>query len=208
MARKEKSNYTQESIKRKYTKPGRPKKLTPDKKDNILKKDNLKKLCPSNIPKLNPLESPKLVPNKKDALPKLNPLDSSKSVPEKKELPKLSPLTIRNVTKLDSVVNNTTSSVNSPQKLNKYAGMPKLTPIVKNCETLQPKIISDPISSDNKFVKNEPHSKNIVEPFLKPNLMKPKRDRVRPRVPTGNARKIKETSLFEGTSIFKECIPR
>lgn len=179
MARKEKSNYTVESVKRKYTKPGRPKKLLPDKKDNSPKKDN--------IPKLNPLDSSKLVPNRKDSLPKLNPLDPSKLVAEKKELPKLSPF----VPKLTNDVHNT--NVVNTQKLDKYAGMPKLTPIV---EILQPKF-SHPINSANKSVNDESHSKKLEEPFLKPNLVKPKKDRVKPRVPT-NARKITKENVLEG----------
>ncbi|XP_014206888.2 histone-lysine N-methyltransferase EHMT2 [Copidosoma floridanum] len=109
MARKEKSNYTTETIKRRYNKPGRPRKNfvekkpipklnppesaskstpvdVPPKTDSESKKDSVPDLIPTVPPKSN--DSPKSVePPKVTNPPK--PTNSPKSVVEKKDLPKL-----------------------------------------------------------------------------------------------------------------------
>ncbi|XP_011506175.1 PREDICTED: histone-lysine N-methyltransferase EHMT1 isoform X3 [Ceratosolen solmsi marchali] len=179
MARKEKSNYTVENTKRKYSRPGRPKKLIADKKDTL--------------PKLNPLDPSKVISNKKDTLPKLNPLDPSKFVPDKKDsLPKLSPLDpSKNITLANDI---NCINIDDSRKSNKYEGMPKLTPIIKSCEIIQPKF-SEPINSETT-IKDETFMKNVDESFLKPIAMKSKREKGRLRS-TGTARKIAKGGVFE-----------
>lgn len=119
MARKEKFNYTEETSKRKYTKPGRPKKLTPEKKE---------------LPKLNPIDPSMLIPDRKPALPKLCPLNSLKKInPISHEntttnlsnkyegMPKLTPIIksceiIQSISELDEAVDTITLKSNSQSK--------------------------------------------------------------------------------------------
>jgi euchromatic histone-lysine N-methyltransferase len=184
MARKEKSNYTEENTKRKYSRPGRPKKLIPDKKDTL--------------PKLNPLDPSKLVSNKKDTLPKLNPLDPSKFIADKKDsLPKLSPLDPSKNIPIDNDIS--CINLDDSRKTNKYEGMPKLTPIIKSCEIIQSKF-SDQINDDNNM-KDESFLKNVDESFLKPVSMKTKREKGRLKS-NGTARKIAKGGVFEGTLFY------
>lgn len=149
MARKEKFNYTVETIKRKYTKPGRPKKLTPEKKE---------------LPKLNPIDPTKLTqssPDKKPAMPKLCPLNSLKKI-------------------YPTGNDGQSASLDSLPRPNKYEGMPKLTPIIKSCEIIQPMTQYTEVT-DTSSMKSTVVSKDLNEVFLKP-IPKKANEKSRPKV--------------------------
>ncbi|XP_001604667.2 histone-lysine N-methyltransferase EHMT2 isoform X1 [Nasonia vitripennis] len=270
MARKEKFNYTEESTKRKYSKPGRPRKVLPEKKDtipllnpiepqkvvaekdsipkkdtalkkdtlskkesvaqknNLSKKDNVPKkvevsevdvppekdiaskvdtsspmkddvsksdISPrkdnlpkkNHIPKLTPLDSIKPISEKKAPIPKLNPLVPQKLISDKHlpKLPKLSPL---NSPRFMIGKNKNNPKLDSSQKSNKYEGMPKLTPIIKNPEIVQ-QTFSQPSARTIKIVQDETLLENENEAFRKPVSMKLKRIKNRIQA-ISNARKL------------------
>lgn len=202
MARKEKSNYVTETVKRKNNKPGRPKKPIVEKKTTIPK---LNPLGPP--PKLTPIEPLKLKTtdhNKKDNIPDLNPINLPNSVGESKKsisppkqiqdkkdnMPNLKPLvklsnsisdgkdnsSIQNYSLLKPIVNTIENATNSSPKFNKFSEMPKLTPIFQNNDLLK----FDEQQTSNLNSKSESLLKNSNDnddAFLKPPQTKLKRDR-------------------------------
>ncbi|XP_058802686.1 histone-lysine N-methyltransferase EHMT2 [Phymastichus coffea] len=199
MARKERSNYTEESTKRRYTKPGRPRKISVEKRDSnskaLEKAESLDKTHSfskaadkiDSIPQLKPLDPSKWNTDKIMALPKLSPLDPTKWAVDKKDLPKLSPLKPqKEVVTVDNEKNGLDAV--SLQKLNKYEGMPKLTPIVKTAEILSQfsEVTIHNISSSN--AKNRSLLKRSNEAFLKPTLKIKKREKPRPVTVSNDAK--------------------
>lgn len=170
MARKEKSNYTEEHLqfkKRKYSKPGRPKKL-------VLGKDQIKQtqIKPSDV--------------RQEAETSLLS-DGNISTSENSML-ESSCNTILSENMNDSVVEDTQSFSSD------FDGMPKLSPMTRSSES-QIKLgnsIGSPGSDDVPLA-------DIQKPFLKPaTASRPKRERGRPRGSTQAARKIAKADSYEG----------
>ncbi|KAG7196630.1 hypothetical protein KM043_015978 [Ampulex compressa] len=169
MARKEKSNYTEEHLQfkkqRKYNKPGRPKKVIPGKEP--VKQLQIKASEVSQEPE---------VPNS-DGIIGMSDLKANL---ESSKTPVL----------LES--SSGEMSLDESQSFSSdFDGMPKLSPMNKNTES-QTKLnnsIASPISEDTPLAE-------IEKPFLKPATSRPKRERGRPRGSQA-ARKIAKVDLFE-----------
>lgn len=159
MARKEKSNYTGEFKRRKYNKPGRPKKL------NSLKDQVKQKLSDVRAESETSLLSDG---NTSESII----LDSSRNT--------LSENSIN-----DSVMEDLSSD---------FEGMPKLSPMTRNSESLAKlnNSIGSPVSDDIPLA-------DIEKPFLKPaTATRPRRERGRPRGSSQSARKIVKADAYEG----------
>lgn len=173
MARKEKSNYTEENLQfkkqRKYNKPGRPKKVVQGKDQN--------KQVQAKPPDI-----------RQDAEPSI--IDGNISISEVN-------------TTVDSSRNSAMSETSTNETLlddsqsfsSDFEGMPKLSPMIKSSES-QSKMnnsLGSPISDEVPLA-------DIEKPFLKPATGRPKRERGRPRGSQG-ARKIAKADLFEGIKL-------
>ncbi|XP_076233464.1 histone-lysine N-methyltransferase G9a [Calliopsis andreniformis] len=168
MARKEKSNYTEENLQfkkqRKYSKPGRPKKVIQGKDQKQLQ---------AKPPEIRP-EAEVSMSDGNISISEVNStLESS-----------------RNSSLAESSANETILD-ESQSFSSDFDGMPKLSPMIKNSES-QTKLsnsIGSPISDDIPLA-------DIEKPFLKPATGRPKRERGRPRGSQG-ARKIAKADSFE-----------
>ncbi|XP_011347416.1 histone-lysine N-methyltransferase EHMT2 isoform X2 [Ooceraea biroi] len=171
MARKEKSNYTEEhmqSKKRKYNKPGRPKKIVPGKE-----------------PAKQTQGKPSDVRQEIDTL-----LLSDGSISENALLD-----STRNSVSEGGVNDNTTEE--SQSFSSDFDGMPKLSPMMKTSEpqTKLSNSISSPSSDDVPLADIE---KPFLKPVT---ANRPKRERGRPRGSTQAARKIAKADLYEETPV-------
>lgn len=172
MARKEKSNYTEEHLQfkkqRKYSKPGRPKKVVPGKDHN--------KQAQTKPPDISQ-ETEASISDTNVGTPEINStLDSSK-----------------NSILSDNSANETTLD-DSQSFTSDFEGMPKLSPMTKSGDshTKLSNSIGSPSSDDIPLAE-------IEKPFLKPATSRPKRERGRPRGSQA-ARKIAKADLFEDGS--------
>jgi len=169
MARKEKSNYTEEhmqSKKRKYNKPGRPKKLAGKEQA----KQSLGKLSDVRQEADTSLLDSNINISTESAL-----LDSSRN-------------------SISESGGNDSNMEESQSLSSDFDGMPKLSPMTKNSESqIKPSnSISSPTSDDVPLA-------DIEKPFLKPaTAARPKRERGRPRGSTQAARKIAKADPYEG----------
>ncbi|XP_043253694.1 histone-lysine N-methyltransferase EHMT1 isoform X1 [Colletes gigas] len=172
MARKEKSNYTEENLQfkkqRKYNKPGRPKKVIQGKDQN--------KQAQTKPPDIRQ-EAETSITDGNSSLSEVN-------------------------TALECSRNSSMSESNANEAIldesqnfsSDFDGMPKLSPMIKSSES-QTKLsnsIGSPTSDDAPLT-------DIEKPFLKPATGRPKRERGRPRGSQG-ARKIAKADLFEDGS--------
>lgn len=174
MARKEKSNYTEEFGKRKYNKPGRPKKIVPGK-------EQIKQIQ-AKLPDGRPdMETSQIASSDGNSTVDSTILDSSRNA---------SSLTENSVN--DSVMEDSQTFSSD------FEGMPKLSPMTRSSES-HAKLgnsISSPGSDDIPL-------SDIQKPFLKPATqpaVRPKRERGRPRGSTQAARKIAKADLYEDGS--------
>lgn len=162
MARKEKSNYTGEFKRRKYSKPGRPKKL------NSVKDQAKQKLSDVRAESETSLLSDGNVSTSENVI-----LDSS-----------------RNTTLSENSINDSVTEDLSSD----FEGMPKLSPMTRNSESLTKlsNSVSSPVGDDVPLA-------DVEKPFLKPaTATRPKRERGRPRGSSQSARKIIKTDTYEG----------
>lgn len=171
IARKEKSNYTEEHLQfkpiRKYSKPGRPKKIFQAKE--MMKQSHFKVLEARHDLMNNTAETNSSYNEMNSAL------KSSKN------------LSFTENSVSDSAIDD---SQNSSAE---FDGMPKLSPIMKNTDPLQTKLsnpVGSPISEDGNIL-------DMDKPFLRPATGRTKRERGRPRGSTGT-RKIAKSDSFEG----------
>lgn len=174
MARKEKSNYTEEHLqfkKRKYSKPGRPKKLVSGK--DQIKQTQAK---PSDV---RQEAETSLLSDGNISTSDSSMLESSRNA-------------ILSENMNDSVVEDTQSLSSD------FDGMPKLSPMTRSSES-QVKLgnsIGSPVSDDVPLA-------DIQKPFLKPaTASRPKRERGRPRGSTQAARKIAKADPYEGNVVY------
>lgn len=171
MARKEKSNYTEEHLqfkKRKYNKPGRPKKI-------VLGKDQAK-----------PVQAKHLDTRHQDSETSLLSDSGNISTSESSALESSRNTTLDGSNASDNIAEDS-------QKYSDFDGMPKLSPMTKSSE-LQNKLsnFTSPNMDDVSLA-------DIEKPFLKPaTAARPKRERGRPRGSTQAARKIAKADLYEG----------
>lgn len=170
IARKEKSNYTEEHSQfkpiRKYNKPGRPKK--------ILQSKDLSKQVHSKVSEID---------NEAD-----NTVAENNSYNEINTVQESS----KNLFVNESSSSDLTTD-NSQNSSTEFDGMPKLSPITKNSDLSQTKAgnnIKSTIVDDASMPDNE-------KSFLKPATGKTKRERGRPRGSLG-ARKIAKSDSLEG----------
>lgn len=179
MARKEKSNYTEEHLqfkKRKYSKPGRPKKLIPGR-------DQVKPAAQAKLADSRPHQ---------DAEVSLLSDGGNTSTTSDSTLLESS----RNSSTLDG--SNIDESVVAEDAAQTYSsdfdGMPKLSPMTRSSEsqTKLTNFVGSPGRDDVSLA-------DIEKPFLKPaTAARPKRERGRPRGSTQAARKIAKADLYEG----------
>lgn len=217
MARKERSNYTEESTKRRYTKPGRPRKVVVEKRDTPVKtpeKVDPPEKAPSppkaaekidSIPSLTPLDPLKWNTEKATAMPKLSPLDPTKWAVDKKDMPKLSPLKPQKEIVESDNDKDGLDAVSTQQKANKYEGMPKLTPIVKTAEMLHTRFSGE--VSIHDISSNRSVLKKSNEAFLKPSLKIKKRERPRSTAVV-NGGKASVVGTFNQSSSHPNVIAR
>ncbi|XP_043507626.1 histone-lysine N-methyltransferase EHMT2 isoform X2 [Frieseomelitta varia] len=172
MARKEKSNYTEENLQfkkqRKYNKPGRPKKV-------IQGKDQNKQLQTKPPDIRQELESSILDGN--ITISEVNSLEYS-----------------RNSTVSENNTNETILD-ESQNFSSDFDGMPKLSPMIKSSES-QTKLGNSIGNSSNDDIS----LMDMEKPFLKPATGRPKRERGRPRGSQA-ARKIAKADSFEDGSV-------
>lgn len=169
MARKEKSNYTEEFKKRKYNKPGRPKKIIPGKdqvKQTSVKLSDVRQEMETSLTSdsINTAENTMLESSRNTSI-------SENSVN-------------------DSIVEDSQSFSSD------FEGMPKLSPMTRSSES-QIKLgnsISSPSSDDIPLADIQ---KPFLKPATQP-AMRPRRERGRPRGSTQAARKIAKADLYEG----------
>ncbi|CAD1473499.1 unnamed protein product [Heterotrigona itama] len=173
MARKEKSNYTEENLQfkkqRKYNKPGRPKKV-------IQGKDQNKQLQTKPPDIRQELES--------------SILDGNITISEVNSSLEYS----RNSTISENNTNETILD-ESQNFLSDFDGMPKLSPMIKSSES-QTKLGNSIGNSSNDDIS----LMDIEKPFLKPATGRPKRERGRPRGSQA-ARKIAKADSFEESTV-------
>ncbi|XP_012228658.1 histone-lysine N-methyltransferase EHMT1 isoform X2 [Linepithema humile] len=159
MARKEKSNYTGEFKRRKYSKPGRPKKLN-SVKDQAKQKSSDVRAESETLPDGNVSTSESVI------------LDSS-----------------RNTTLSENSINDSVAEDVSSD----FEGMPKLSPMTRNSESLTKlsNSIGSPVNDDVPLA-------DVEKPFLKPaTATRPRRERGRPRGSSQSARKIVKADTYE-----------
>ncbi|XP_034182340.1 histone-lysine N-methyltransferase G9a [Osmia lignaria lignaria] len=173
MARKEKSNYTEENLgfkkQRKYNKPGRPKKVMQGKDHN--------KQLQAKPPDI-----------RQEAEASIS--DGNISLSEVNSTLECS----RNSSISESSANDTILD-ESQNFSSDFDGMPKLSPMIKSSES-QTKLcnsIGSPTNDDIPLA-------DIEKPFLKPATGRPKRERGRPRGSQA-ARKIAKADSFEDGSV-------
>lgn len=172
MARKEKSNYTQDNnqLKRKQSKPGRPKKPA---------KEQLKQLQVKVADVRMEIQAYSADMNNSQSDGNTT-LDHSKVG---------SPEISVNEISFDETHNSIVD----------YDGMPKLSPMTKNSsDNAQTKASGDSMSNSIGG-HDEGSSSDMDKPFLKPAAGRSRRERGRPRGNHG-ARKIAKTDSFEGTN--------
>lgn len=169
MARKEKSNYTEENLQfkkqRKYNKPGRPKKVIQGKDQNKqlqAKPPDIRQEIESSIS------------------------DGNITISEVNSTLEYS----RNSTISENIVNETVLD-ESQNFSSDFDGMPKLSPMIK--ADSQAKLGNSIGNSTNDDISLA----DIEKPFLKPAAGRPKRERGRPRGSQA-ARKIAKVDSFEG----------
>lgn len=187
MARKEKSNYTEEHLqfkKRKYSKPGRPKKLIPGKDQTKPVQVRLSDMRHQEA------DTSLLSDSGNVSASESMVMDSS-----------------RNTTSQSEVSSMNDSAADDSQTFSSdFEGMPKLSPMTKSSE-LQTKLgnsIGSPGSDDIPLA-------DIEKPFLKPATAgRPRRERGRPRGSTQAARKIAKADIYEGlvSSMYVKIILR
>ncbi|XP_054008738.1 histone-lysine N-methyltransferase EHMT2 isoform X1 [Hylaeus anthracinus] len=173
MARKEKSNYTEENLQfkkqRKYNKPGRPKKAIQGKDQN--------KQLQTKPPDIHQETEVSITDGNGNMSEVNSTLECS-----------------RNSSMSENIANETIPD-ESQNFSSDFDGMPKLSPMIKSAES-QTKLsnsIGSPTSDDVPLA-------DIEKPFLKPATAgRPKRERGRPRGSQG-ARKIAKADLFEDGS--------
>lgn len=168
MARKEKSNYTEEFKKKRYNKPGRPKKIVPGK------------------------EQIKVQVKASDVRQEMETSLTSDGVStaENTMLESSRNTSLSENTMSDSVVEDLQSFSSD------FEGMPKLSPMTRSSES-QTKLgnsISSPSSDDIPLADIQ---KPFLKPATQP-AIRPKRERGRPRGSTQAARKIAKADLYEG----------
>ncbi|XP_076756213.1 histone-lysine N-methyltransferase G9a [Xylocopa sonorina] len=173
MARKEKSNYTEENLQfkkqRKYNKPGRPKKVMHGKDQNKqlqTKPPDIRQEVESSIS------------------------DGNITMSEVNSTLECS----RNSTISENSANETILD-ESQSFSSEFDGMPKLSPMIKSSDS-QAKLsnsIGSPASDDIPLA-------DIEKPFLKPAAGRPKRERGRPRGSQA-ARKIAKADSFEDGTV-------
>lgn len=169
MARKEKSNYTEEFKKRKYNKPGRPKKIVPGK-------DQIKQI------------SVKLSDVRQEMETSL--MSDSISTAENTMLE-----SSRNTSLSENSVND--SIVEDSQSFSSdFEGMPKLSPMTRSSEP-QTKLGNSISSSSSDDIPLADIQKPFLKPATQ-SAIRPKRERGRPRGSTQAARKIAKADLYEG----------
>lgn len=170
MARKEKSNYTEENLQfkkqRKYNKPGRPKKV-------IQGKDQNRQLQAKPPDIRQEIES--------------STSDGSITISEVNSSLEYS----RNSSISENIVNETVLD-ESQNFSSDFDGMPKLSPMIKSSDS-QAKLGNSIGNSTN----DDTSLSDIEKPFLKPAAGRPKRERGRPRGSQA-ARKIAKVDSFEG----------
>ncbi|XP_043464292.1 histone-lysine N-methyltransferase EHMT2 isoform X2 [Leptopilina heterotoma] len=174
IARKEKSNYTEEHLQfkpiRKYNKPGRPKKILPTKE--VAKQINSKVAEADNESDNNTVEgnnSINEVNMSQDASKNWSANESSTS---------------------DLTINDSQYSGTD------FDEMPKLSPILKNTDSAQ---IKSGNSTKTAITDDAATMSDNDKPFLKPAIGKTKRERGRPKGSLG-ARKIAKSDSFEGST--------
>ncbi|XP_025161946.1 histone-lysine N-methyltransferase EHMT2 isoform X3 [Harpegnathos saltator] len=177
MARKEKSNYTEVHMqckKRKYNKPGRPKKLIPGK-DQI-------KPVQMKLSDIRHQEADTILLSDSGVSTSENMVDSSRN----------------STTSLseNNSINDTGNEDSLMYSSSEFADMPKLSPMTRSSD-LQTKLsnsVGSPGSDDIPLA-------DIEKPFLKPATAgRPKRERGRPRGSTQAARKIAKADIYEDGS--------
>lgn len=175
MARKEKSNYTEVNMqckKRKYNKPGRPKKLIPGR-DQV-------KPVQTKLSDMRHQEADTSLLTDSGLSATDSLLESSRN-------------SIASLSENNSISDN----VNEDSLMyssSEFADMPKLSPMTRSSDpqTKLSNSIGSPGSDDIPLA-------DIEKPFLKPATAgRPKRERGRPRGSTQAARKIAKADLYEG----------
>lgn len=175
MARKEKSNYTQETSQwKRKAKPGRPKKPTKEQ---------------------SKLAQPKAPLEVKTEVVSQNGEANISQIGDEN-----STLEMSRIASPENSVNEISLEEPQNNSVNDYDGMPKLSPITKtNSDSGQSRITPSETSSNNPVANDESSSSDIDKPFLKPIAGRTRRDRGRPRSAQA-ARKIAKTDSFEGTN--------
>ena len=179
IARKEKSNYTEEHLQfkpiRKYGKPGRPKKVLQTKE-------------------LTKQSSSKVLEVRQDLMNNTAEINgSSNEINSTLDSSKNSNFSENAV--IDSAIDDSQNSCTE------FDGMPKLSPIMKNSDPLQTKLsnsVGSPVNEEGSML-------DIDKPFLRPATGRTKRERGRPRGSTG-ARKIAKSDSFEGKDLNLKII--
>lgn len=168
MARKEKSNYTEENLQfkkqRKYNKPGRPKKVIQgkDQKQLQTKPPDIRQEIESSIS------------------------DGNITISEVNSTLEYSRNSISENNANETILDE------SQNYSSDFDGMPKLSPMIKSSES-QTKLNNSIGSSTSDDISLA----DIEKPFLKPAAGRPKRERGRPRGSQA-ARKIAKADSFEG----------
>ncbi|XP_051167228.1 histone-lysine N-methyltransferase EHMT2 [Leptopilina boulardi] len=174
IARKEKSNYTEEHLQfkpiRKYNKPGRPKKILSTKE--VSKQIHSKVTETDNESDNNTVEGN----------------NSSNEINLSQENSKN--WSINESSTSDLTINDSQNSCTE------FDGMPKLSPILKNTDSSQTKSGN---SIKNSITDDVASMSDNDKPFLKPVIGKTKRERGRPKGSLG-ARKIAKSDSFEDGS--------
>ncbi|XP_033228830.1 histone-lysine N-methyltransferase EHMT1 [Belonocnema kinseyi] len=179
IARKEKSNYTAEHSQfkpiRKYSKPGRPKKILQAKE--MIKQSH-----------------PKVFEARHDLMNSAAETNSSyNKMNSTVESSKIFSFTENSV--CDSAVDDCQNSSAE------FDGMPKLSPIMKNTDPLQTKLcnpVGSPNSEDGNILDKD-------KPFLRPATGRTKRERGRPRGSTGARKIAKSDSFEDGSNNIAEA---
>ncbi|XP_014223483.1 histone-lysine N-methyltransferase EHMT2 isoform X1 [Trichogramma pretiosum] len=127
--------------------------------------------------------------DKKDEIPKLKPLAPKISLDKKNSLPKLCPLnTVRTIIPVSNFMHCKSDS----QKLNKYEGMPKLTPIVKTQDSGK----KFAFTTSEKTVHAVSLLKNFNGSFSRPTIIRSKNGQIRIR-PSASAKKMVYTNILD-----------
>lgn len=185
IARKEKSNYTEEHLQfkpiRKYNKPGRPKKVLPAKEQQPKQQINSKMSEADDESDNNAVEG-------NDGINKVN---LSRDVSSSS----------KNWSANESFTSDSTTPIvynDSQNSSTDFDEMPKLSPILKNTDSAQQMKTGNSTKTaitDDAATMSDTSNHND-KPFLKPAIGKTKRERGRPKGSFG-ARKIAKSDSFE-----------